>query len=171
MLFDLLYRPTTKLQLVSMDALPQGTVLEAVPEAERCNPQYVWRGIHLGALALNVMRGKHVLNVGRRNNLLHAVSNYSNASAYAQTMVAGGAQFTGWHARKYERYTRSDLPEHFPTMVAGIDKAAMEGAVERPVWGEATEYILEKVVSLDHLDPHSLAMLTELWETDLMQTP
>jgi hypothetical protein len=107
----------------------EGQVLEPVPQERR--PDFVyWRAGHLGAVALNFLKGDMFLNSawGVEVEYSHFQLEYSSALNRARSMRTTHTQFSEPHRRELAEL--ADVPEDFdhPSMVFALDASFNDGS-------------------------------------------
>jgi hypothetical protein len=105
----------------------EGQVIEPVPEDER--DQYVyWRAIHLGAVVLNYVQGRRILNTAWGAPWAHFRTDYRAALNLAKVMNSQINQFAPQYHQSLVDLT--GIPETFryPSLVAALDRSYNDGA-------------------------------------------
>lgn len=153
------------IQLGTLLSMEQGRVIAAVPEEERKNFRY-WRAVHLGKIALNLLRGRMRMNAGEEDQLIHFSGNYADGQRIAAGQMS--AQWTEADARRFAELTKVSAPTHFAAAVIAAKYVGdWQSATRGPGWG----YSVEVPVGFHEIDPYSLHALEELFEVDLLQPP
>jgi hypothetical protein len=159
-----------------MLAMPRGTVLEPLPYDANYLGQLYVRGASLGSLAINLAHGVNRINV--RNDLVMFIGSpqtedeailrsYRVAAGHARGLAARGLP---QHFNEAERAELSRLTgrtvEYAPAIVLGIQPEGLplhEGATGEP--------LLRTQVPFQAVDPHSQAVLSEVFGVDVSQLP
>lgn len=136
-------------------------ILESVPASD-IGQYELWRGIHLGKIACNLLQGKFIVNSGANNEI--SFGSYFRARANAGDMARreAAARFQYRPEDAHYLYNRLGLPAPLlmPTMVVALDPSTELGPeidIER----------YDRVVRLDELAGISRAALEEVFEISL----
>jgi hypothetical protein len=138
-----------------------GQVIEPIPTGDRNQYSY-FRGVHLGAVCLNYLRGVPVLNAGGA-----AVAHFSDSYAYARGIAQSQAQPTLRHTRQFTEVDQARLSElsgidvtgqALPSVVVALDPA-LEGLLEP---GSMEGHIYNGYLLPDDVDPYSREILRSI---------
>jgi len=159
-----------KISLDRLLAMPQGTVVEPIPPAER-NKNYL-RGASLGTLAVNLANGVNRINP--RNDLLMHVAPDPGPDAYAYTRIHAGALAQSGLPHHFNDAERTELSRivgryvgYAPAIVLGIprDNPRLEFAPNE------NGLVIANEVTFGDLDPDSQKAMSDIFGLDVSQLP
>jgi hypothetical protein len=160
------------LNLEPLFHFPSGTVIDAIPPAER--HKYYLRGASVGALALNVVYGINRVNP-RDDLFMHVTTEPTDAShGYAQdhahSLSRGGASrghFSIEEGLELAELTGRSGIQPTPGIIIGFPRATTE-LVTHP---ESFQPVVGHEVPFSGIDPQSQTMLSVLTGVDVAKLP
>lgn len=150
-------------------AMEPDSVVDAVPISEHDNYTY-WRGLHLGKVALNLLRGRFFINAGESDTTIHFIDSRDIAQGYARSEARLKNRFsalTQWNPADEQRFkeiTALSVPDHFAGAVVAYRH---HGYLPRATQGVGHGYAINATVSFNDIDPYSREALEDLFEMDL----
>ena len=135
-----------------------GTVFEPVPEALRVGYK-LWRGIHLGVLAANIIEKPAEIPIGTFEDVPVLFSPYYEyAYGIAGRLAAVDNSFQ-WDDEVHGEFLRSkgfELPATFPSVVTALNPQSYNvDLVARLIDQEPTAFHFFPHITLNMLDPYS----------------
>jgi hypothetical protein len=151
-------------------AMEPESVIDAVPASERSNYKY-WRGLNLGKIALNLMRGRLYINAGEADSTIHFINDHDIAYGYARSEASrrnpDSSSLTQWNPSDEQRFKEMTgilSPDYFAGAVIANRYVSV---LPRSTHGAGHGYVINACVGFDSIDPHSREALEELFEMDL----
>lgn len=139
-------------------------VIEPVPISERTSGRYLWRGAHVGKIALNFTMGMPRLNAGYEP-LAHFTPSYRDAAAYALELANGEreTQFDMTDSMMLGARSGSDWHSPLPAIVLGLDTTTLddEHTLADATMGMGDGIEFQGELLLSHIDPYSRAFLEQ----------
>lgn len=164
----------------------EGQVIEPVPEEARSGYKY-WRAAHLGAIALNFIKGRQHLNNAWRAPYTHFWDKYEQAVVTATELSTPNSfrksQFGDEHRRRFNNLVGVTSNFAYPSIVLALDnrlneqveelrvtdpfESSIEDLFDVKTWQQPFSpgggVILRGELTLDKIDSHSRVAIQDIF--------
>lgn len=144
---------------------PEHTTIDLLPEGDR--DSYIFRAVHIGGLALNLIHGRSFINRERGSREMHVAIDHDTAMIFALNMWARRTdpfQFTEGDAAQFERLSGIEAIG-IPGMVLGLSRSDYEPKLGASRFGIGR--VLREPVPFSAIDPYSREYLELVLEVNL----